>query len=79
MKYAYWLAECKTSDCHSNHIAKFIGEADPKQSYRLPPEAPASVYFVCPSCGKSHRYILLSDLRVVLLPFLPRVAAQEWW
>ena len=78
MKFAYWLAHCKTFDCHAYHIAKFIGEHDQRRKYFLPSGIPETFDFECASCHTKYTYTH-ADLQIVLLPFAPPPGVPEWW
>jgi hypothetical protein len=55
--YFYWCAKCKTKDCKTWLVLKYIGrddeKIDPSPSYTGPP-----LLVLCKVCGSSHSYNL---------------------
>jgi hypothetical protein len=78
MKYAYWIAKCKTPDCPTHHLAKFIGFHDVQSLYVLPDEMPGWFDFQCDRCYKVHRY-MRDDLSATALDFPPPGSWPQWW
>jgi hypothetical protein len=78
MKFAYWVAFCKSKGCFACHVAKFIGQHDGRPVYFLPDEMPGWFDFECGDCHTIHRYTR-DDLEVEVLDVPPPPGFPEWW
>jgi hypothetical protein len=78
MKFALWVAYCKTPGCHTCHVAKIIGAHEGQRGHALPDDIPVLFDFQCQACGNRHTYTH-ADLKVQIQEFLPHYGPPEWW